>query len=192
MARASCSAEPLRSRWTPTSMLYQSQSLWGSNTSTIRSVGLRLAPLRWRQVYDLPLGSQVRCVLAPFPEPSVYFRTDHVIRRRGTRLRRERRCCRWSQAGISRSPLLVEDTHTAWRVRPCPRSPRRAGVRTTRATRPTFRARPWGPCSRWSLGSRHSPDHPGFFAGKGLDPRTFVLLWFTRQLLRASTTSRAC
>jgi len=65
---------------------------------------------------DLPPGTLVRRVRAPFPEPSVYFRTDHVIRRRGTRLRREIRCCRWSRADISRPPLLVVDTHTARRV----------------------------------------------------------------------------
>ena len=65
---------------------------------------------------DLPPGPLVRRVRAPFPEPSVYFRTDHVIRRRGTRLRREIRCCCWSRADISRPPLLVVDTHTARRV----------------------------------------------------------------------------
>src|SRR5215212_10475892 len=115
----------------------------------------------------------------------------NVIHRRGTRLRREIRCCRWSRAFISRSPLLVVDTHTARQVWPWPRSPRRAGVRTTHATGPTSRARAPRPCSRWPLVSRRSSDHPRFFAGKGLDPRTFVLLWFAHQLLQVVTTSKA-
>src|SRR3712207_1958416 len=77
---------------------------WAPSSASAVETGLR------------SFGSLVRRVRAPFPEPSVYFLADHVIRRRGTRLWREIRCCRWSRAGISRSPLLVVDTHTARRV----------------------------------------------------------------------------
>ena len=138
----------------------------------------------------LPAGLAQHPVVCPGRHRAAHP-TLHRRSSRSTRLRREIRCCRWSGAGISRPPLLVVDTHKARRVWPWPRSPRRAGVRTTHATGPTSRARARSPCSSWSLGSRRSPDHPRFFAGQGLDPRAFVLFRFAHHLLQVFTTSKA-
>src|SRR3712207_8507858 len=67
-----------------------------------------------------PPGSLVRRVRVPFPEPSGYFCTDHVIRRSGARLRRmtDRKSTRLnsSHANISYAVFCLKKKKTKYSI----------------------------------------------------------------------------